>query len=367
MLKSLAKFLHGDRRTTSASKKQLSVDFLASSLLLMRPLAIVVLSLGVLEFIIFLFARERLTTAPPSWSIYFGFISALTLLAVWFSRTTTVASYGFIGVLYVTLITAGFLFSSRGVEQMVSWVLPALMLVPITAGPLWLTRSQFVFGTTVCALVSYFVLYSLEMSTQEKISTQLYFVMALTLSATLHLIFLKLRLQSFELSTSLFREASLDSLTGLLNRRAFLEQAKFLLNGDDRNDRHTVALYVDLDKFKTINDSFGHAAGDHALCAVASKLAEHLRAPDLIGRLGGEEFAVIANVETDIAGIALAERLKESISLLDLGDRKLSISIGLAFRFPGEGIELLLQRADAAMLRAKRNGRNRIEKDDRTP
>lgn len=357
--------LHGERRVVTDGNPRVAADFATSSLLHMRAMTTVVLGLGVLEFLLFLFARAQLDGPLLSWGTQFGFAASLLLLTFMLPRAATTLSYGLIGALYVTLICVGFSVASRGVEHLISWVLPALMLVPLTASPLWLTRRQFIYGTTVCAVASYFALYSVGMSAQEVVMARVYFVMNIALSITLHVIFFKMRKQSYSLARSLAIQASLDGLTGLPNRRAFLDQANMMLGSPDDTGRQTVALYIDLDKFKNINDSFGHAAGDHALRAVASTLAKHVRTPDLVGRLGGEEFAVVANVDTASAGLALAQRLKDAICELDSGICAMTISVGLASRAPGEGIEPLLQRADAAMLQAKRNGRNRIEQWER--
>lgn len=361
MLKFLARYISGDRRAGSGVSRKFTFDFETSSVEKMRPLTTVVLWLGVLEFVFFLLARASLVEPISSLGMHLVVVTALVLLSIGLGRTRTVSLYGCIGILYVAIISIGFTFVSEGLQHMVSWLLPALMLVPITASPLWLNRQQFIVGTTTCLLVNLPAFYSVEMSAQEKVMMQLYFVMTMTLSTTLHIIFFNLRMQSFKLATSLTRQASIDGLTGLLNRRAFLEQTKMLLKQCDGDGQNVVALYLDVDNFKNINDSLGHAEGDRTLRGVASKLALHIREPDLIGRVGGEEFAVIATVDTDKAGLELAERLKDAMRGLELGVGEITISIGLAPRAANESSEVLLQRADTAMLQAKRNGRNRIE------
>ena len=353
--------LSGNRRAASTVSQHVTTDFATSSLRRMRPMTTAILWLGVLEFLIFLFARAQLPGPLLPLGSQLGLIAGLMVLAVMMGRTATAISYGLIGAMYVALITVGSSAASRGVDQMISFVLPALMLIPVAASSLWLTHRQFIFGTVVWAVAGYFALYSVKLSAQESVMLQLYAVMNLAFSTVSHVIFYSLRMQSFTLATSLVIQASLDALTGLPNRRAFLDRASMMLGTPNSAGRRTVALYIDLDKFKNINDSFGHAAGDHALRAVAATLAKHVRTPDLVGRLGGEEFAVVANIDTDGAGLALAQRLKDAIGELDSGICALTISVGLASRAPGEGIESLLQRADAAMLNAKRNGRNRIE------
>lgn len=124
------------------------------------------------------------------------------------------------------------------------------------------------------------------------------------------------------------------------------------------------ALYIDLDHFKSINDRFGHSAGDEALRRVAALLASAVAddvRPGLAGRLGGEEFAVLCTHATGTAALAHAQSVRSAVAGLESVGMPLTVSIGLAQRVPGESIEKLLQRADIAMLQAKRNGRNAVQ------
>lgn len=161
--------------------------------------------------------------------------------------------------------------------------------------------------------------------------------------------------------------ATTDPLTGLQNRHAFVKRGVALLKSAQRYNRQCSALMLDIDYFKPINDTHGHAFGDAVLQAVAQELTHGLREIDLLGRLGGEEFAAILP-ETDLQqALHVAERVRNAVQALsftaDDGSRvRLTLSIGVAVRHAEEvRLEDLLARADRALYRAKAGGRNRTE------
>jgi diguanylate cyclase (GGDEF)-like protein len=164
----------------------------------------------------------------------------------------------------------------------------------------------------------------------------------------------------------LMRLAHTDPLTGLPNRRQWLDAANAaharLL---DEAQPYAVIL-CDLDHFKAINDRHGHAGGDDALRALGQALCETLRRDDLVGRWGGEEFAVLLP-DTDLAGaVQAAQDLRRRVDNLELtldGHRAhLSMTLGVAEAQADESLHELLRRADAAMYRGKHAGRNRVVK-----
>ncbi|MBO1079589.1 PleD family two-component system response regulator [Roseomonas haemaphysalidis] len=167
------------------------------------------------------------------------------------------------------------------------------------------------------------------------------------------------RLQA-ELNRSL-EMAVTDGLTGLRNRRYITRHLEGLLRAGS-----VALLMLDVDRFKAVNDTFGHASGDIVLKEVAARMRQHLRAVDVVARFGGEEFVVsMANASEDEA-MQVAERLR--LSLLEQpvmlsADRMLSItaSIGVALSRPADTLDDLTSAADAALYRAKANGRNRAE------
>ena len=175
----------------------------------------------------------------------------------------------------------------------------------------------------------------------------------------------KLILELEDQTRQAFELASHDALTGLPNRRLFLEMGLSHLSRAKRSRKLFGLMYVDLDRFKSINDTLGHHVGDMLLQTVATRLQSALRESDVIARMGGDEFTVILNEIDSVADIVLvASKVIELISRpctnLDGHDVQVSPSIGIAI-FPQDGhnVEMLCQHADAAMYQSKRAGRGR--------
>ncbi len=153
-----------------------------------------------------------------------------------------------------------------------------------------------------------------------------------------------------------------DPLTGLPNRRLLEDRVKTALSHAQRAQQTLALMFIDLDRFKNVNDSLGHHVGDELLVQVAKRLVEVLREQDTVCRLGGDEFVLLCP-QTDAAGAAhLAEKLLESVSnRFSLTQQELAVtfSIGVAmYPSDGDSFESLSMRADAAMYRAKHAGRN---------
>jgi diguanylate cyclase (GGDEF)-like protein len=160
-----------------------------------------------------------------------------------------------------------------------------------------------------------------------------------------------------------------DPLTNLPNRRQFMKAGEQTVEQVRRYGRTASLLVMDLDHFKSINDRYGHAAGDAALQAAARLLREHQRGADLSARLGGEEFGMLLP-ETDLTGsVAVAERVRAACDALRVqvpggvfAPLTLTMSIGAAaFDVQDRSLDDVLRRADAALYRAKHAGRNRVE------
>jgi len=167
-------------------------------------------------------------------------------------------------------------------------------------------------------------------------------------------------------NAELERLATTDGLTGLANRRRLFER---LDQEVYRARRYGIALSVillDIDHFKRVNDSWGHAVGDRVLREVARETQQLLHKTDLAGRYGGEEFVLLLP-ETDLAeAMSLAHRLNRHIArtafALERGSSlSVTVSAGVAALFPDESSEALIQRADRALYRAKEMGRDRVE------
>lgn len=156
--------------------------------------------------------------------------------------------------------------------------------------------------------------------------------------------------------------AAVDSMTGALTRTAFLERA--LAPGG--LTRQSTVLLLDIDLFKSINDGHGHAAGDAVLERFGQIVRSHLRASDLFGRLGGEEFAILLEGGSRASGVFIAERIRTEVAGSDFGlpARRVTVSIGVAHRPDGaEPFPDLLHRADQLLYRAKEAGRDRTMSD----
>jgi diguanylate cyclase (GGDEF)-like protein len=152
--------------------------------------------------------------------------------------------------------------------------------------------------------------------------------------------------------------AATDPLTGIPNRRAFLDRVAAAVN-EAAWGHPTVVCLVDLDGFKAVNDAGGHAAGDAALQAIAAALGGAVRETDTVARLGGDEFAVLADVSISFSGEMLAERLREAVARIG-GSTGITASVGVAEVQPGDDVQDLMHRADAAMYRSKTAGGNRV-------
>lgn len=167
-----------------------------------------------------------------------------------------------------------------------------------------------------------------------------------------------------EMETQLQKLARTDPLTGLFNRREFLERLELEVEKATRLSHYSaVLLMLDLDFFKQINDTYGHATGDAVLKAVAEILHNTSRAIDVPARLGGEEFAVLLSGADKNEALAIAERLREQVAKIvidhEAGPVTITVSIGAA-SLSADDIngEAVLHRADTALYEAKDKGRN---------
>jgi len=167
------------------------------------------------------------------------------------------------------------------------------------------------------------------------------------------------------LQRELHQLARVDSLTGVKNRLALTETATQLLAQASRSHRTLGVLMIDADHFKDINDRFGHGGGDKVLLALVDSIRGTLRAGNVIGRVGGEEFVVLAPDTGIEQALVLAERIRETVEstplMVDGHLLQLTVSVGATVAQPGErDVPRLLQRADGALYAAKRAGRNRV-------
>ena len=164
--------------------------------------------------------------------------------------------------------------------------------------------------------------------------------------------------------------ASIDPLTGMFNRRGFAEATARVIEREANAGRPATVLIFDIDHFKSINDRFGHPAGDEILKLFAVVVTNTLRITDLSGRIGGEEFAALLPCSLEEATIA-AERVREAFAasgiVVDDAPVDTTVSIGVAGGPAGTELDVLLAAADSALYQAKRSGRNRVKAAEELP
>ena len=163
-----------------------------------------------------------------------------------------------------------------------------------------------------------------------------------------------------------------DPLTGVLNRGAWRARLERLAEDTQQDQRPLSVLFFDIDLFKLINDSLGHQVGDECLRAVADTVAAELRGGDILGRLGGEEFAVALPGARRIHALAVGERVRTAVQkhCQAVGEEvvELTVSVGAAEHLgPAEALDALVDRADRAMYTAKDSGRNMVVADAAVP
>lgn len=165
-------------------------------------------------------------------------------------------------------------------------------------------------------------------------------------------------------SETLEHVALTDSLTGMQNRRYFDDALNEYMKEFGRIERPVGLMILDLDNFKAVNDTYGHNVGDEVLKAVGKALKDHTRYHDVVARLGGEEFAIVAPNMDESALSQFAERVRQAIAAINISvdnvHLRITTSVGVAAWSGGENAEALYQRADRMLYQAKRLGRNRV-------
>ncbi len=176
--------------------------------------------------------------------------------------------------------------------------------------------------------------------------------------------FVEMREALVESRKALEYQATHDPLTGMLNRRATLEQLQKEINRAARHGGSIAVGMCDIDNFKVVNDRFGHQAGDEILVGFSSTLMESLREYDTVGRIGGEEFLVITPMRPGSGYRTVFERLLKTVAARRIptrsGTLSVTVSIGVACAKSATSVDMLLEAADSALYKAKEAGRNRV-------
>jgi diguanylate cyclase (GGDEF)-like protein len=324
-----------------------------------RPLSTATMAYTVVAFLCMVGARNLVggPAAPLVYRLMCALVLLLLVLAIPNAKSPWL--FGAIGVAYMQVLLAGLALNIAGLAQPLLWVLPALVAIPVCAAPLWLTPAHFFIGS-VLFYAAAFALLPGELRSHDVDVVMWTWIVAIGVptSIVFHFAFYRFRRNHFLLESQLAELAATDPLTGLQNRRAFVKQAERRLDAITP-DVQVSAIFLDIDNFKSLNDRFGHAIGDHALHQVAQVLMDGTTATDSVSRIGGEEFAVLLHDGLDRA-LQLAERLRVAIAAIERPDGTLTASFGVAEHRHGESIMVLLDRADEALLRAKLSGRNRV-------
>ena len=216
------------------------------------------------------------------------------------------------------------------------------------------------------------VLGDLLMPADEKFGSSIW-VMVFSIELVLYAVgtvFVIFMLVSERTVTAHKNAASVDPLTGMFNRRGFAEACARVIEREAKAGRPLCVMILDIDHFKSINDRFGHPAGDEVLKLFATIVVNNLRLSDLSGRIGGEEFAALLPCPLD-EGVIAAERVREAFEasgiVCEEGKVDTTVSIGVAGGPAGTELEVLLAAADTALYQAKRGGRNRVEAAEELP
>jgi diguanylate cyclase (GGDEF)-like protein len=241
------------------------------------------------------------------------------------------------------------------------WILPGLLL-PIASSMIWMYRWDFAIAMVLCALGPLPALLFGGIDHIHIVQYSIYMLIAVGIASVLRSFMARTLYAQYQLEQRLREQAHHDGLTGLLRRNRFLDEAQRALAGAPQGSASM--LFLDTDNFKQLNDDHGHATGDEALMALADVLRAQTRPGDLIGRIGGEEFAMLLPGLNLSQVHARAEQLRLAVHGVARPDGPLTASIGIAARrHTGETVESMLARADHAMRQAKLAGRDRVAGD----
>jgi len=216
------------------------------------------------------------------------------------------------------------------------------------------------FGVTV-------LITSMTSSTMSWIGVMISILVPLIIASGVNIVLINMIIKIDKLEKETQKLANQDYLTNTLSRRAFIEQAEVLFNLTMRTNQPFSIIYLDLDYFKSINDKFGHSIGDKVLQDFGVILLNNVRKSDIVGRVGGEEFAIILPDTKMKSAIIVADKILEktqkSVVLIDGNSITYTTSIGISTYIPDlhKNIDELINLADKALYTAKKRGRNRIQ------
>ncbi|WP_233855712.1 GGDEF domain-containing protein [Paraburkholderia sp. HD33-4] len=277
-----------------------------------------------------------------------------------------------VGMVYWTFVVPNFNARVALVSAYHASVYGALGVLMLAGRPANRPRYSFYFLATASLLLSLghttrgvmYGFHLLEQTSLMQVSMPNIVFLALGILAPPFLSIGVVMLAHDRLAERLERLANVDDLTGALSRRAFLEIGGALLNASLRTGLPVAIAIVDIDSFKAVNDTHGHAAGDQVLAHFATFVARELRIGDVFGRLGGEEFGVLCPATSAAEAVVLLDRLRARLAATMPGERPRGLgytfSVGVDQRRGGESLAQMMARADRALYAAKAAGRDRV-------
>lgn len=294
----------------------------------------------------------------PSW-LRLAPVLPLLLLASATAHHTNPVVLSLLALACATLLELGISFNGIGREHALAWVLPGYLLVPVASAIVWPTRWSFLAGMGLSGIAPIPLLCLGNIDGKQALPSLVYMAIAIAVASVLRAFVGRMLLSQFQMERQLREQAGTDDLTGLLLRNRFAELASHALEQARRDDCPASMLFLDVDHFKQINDAHGHADGDRVLTALADQLRRHMRSNDLIGRLGGEEFAMLLPGVDLARATERAERLRVAVHRIQRPDGPLTVSIGVVECLQINcDIDSLLARSDQAMRQAKKQGRD---------
>jgi diguanylate cyclase (GGDEF)-like protein len=319
------------------------------------PPTMLLVALGLLVALAMNWVRDR----PNLDKITLSIGLTVTLIVVLSPLVRSVAASGrthltgALGLVYVTALSINLNvvghYNGNGVQQS----LPLCVILAVASTFFWAWEWQLVFGLIGSMGPPMVTLFVDDYSTNERyIFAQVVVITVITCIA-FYLYLRHTNMRSYNLMMEVEYRAAYDGLTGLLNRTEWFELAGKALRAAESADQPCALLFVDLDRFKILNDREGHVAGDRMLKRIATVLRETGDAGELIGRFGGDEFVILISRAGMSQAVARATRIRETLDIAADLSAEITASVGIAIREPGDDLDLLIHRADEAMFAAK--------------
>ncbi|MET3513739.1 diguanylate cyclase (GGDEF)-like protein [Pseudacidovorax sp. 1753] len=282
------------------------------------------------------------------------------LFAFLIARAPSVQTYGLACMATIAMVSLNCYLGALGTDRPLMYFLPAAIIVVVTTSFFWITLAQWVGGSLACYAFFLPFVFDHTANRTDTVFALLYAGIALATAFVTHRRVQDYQRRAFDQECRLAELSATDALTGARSRAEFLHQAEQVAGLARDTGASLALLYLDIDHFKRLNDSHGHAAGDAVLRGMGEVLRQTLPQQDVLGRLGGEEFCVLLPGHSEARAAAVAERLRLLLAQVPRPDERLTVSIGIATLRAGESVMQTLHRADLAMLKAKQSGRDRV-------